>query len=143
MGKVKEREREGHSVSHRAGHRSHYGEGSRHCKPLTCKERGLLKSGFGLGNRKQKAKLWKPRWKSVLAHLVRISGGSLSFFFFLSRAERLLGSCTPSTCSNRADFGKHTISSSPPAMSLLSYPSSSERVPGGMLQRMPRRQESK
>ena len=80
MGKVKEREREGHSVSHRAGHLSRYGEGTRRCKPFTCKERGgLLNSGFGLGNRKQKAKLWKPRWKSIFACLVRIGGGSLFF----------------------------------------------------------------
>lgn len=53
MGKVKEREREGHSVSHRAGHLSRYGEGTRRCKPFTCKERRCLKLWFWL--RKQKA----------------------------------------------------------------------------------------
>jgi len=85
MGKVKEREREGHSVSHRAGHLSRYGEGARRCKPFTCRERGgLLNAGFGVGERKQKAKLWKPRWKSILASSVRILG---AFSLFLSRVE--------------------------------------------------------
>lgn len=61
-------------------------------------------------------------------------GGGRVCLFFCLEWKRLLGSCSLLAYSNCADFGKHALSSSPPAMSLLCYNSSSERFPGGMLQ---------
>lgn len=84
MGKVKEREREGHSVSHRAGHLSHYGEGTRHCKPFTCKERWGLKLWFWLRKQKAESKAMEAQMEEYFCPLGKDFGGvSLS----LSRVE--------------------------------------------------------
>lgn len=68
MGKVKEREREGHkSVSHKSRSLISLQGKKRCCKLLTCKWRGLdhVLILFG-GKRKHKSKLWNSRWKKVL-----------------------------------------------------------------------------
>lgn len=82
MGKVKEREREGHSVSHRAGHRSRYGEGTRRCKPLTCKESGALKLWFWLRKQKAESKAMEAQMEECFCPLGKdFWGFSLSFVF--------------------------------------------------------------
>lgn len=78
MGKVQEREREGHRVSHGAGHSSRYGAGSGAASRACRAGSGRWHSGVCSENRKQEAKLWKPRWKGIFARLKTIY-----FFGFL------------------------------------------------------------
>lgn len=72
MGKVQEREREGHRVSHGAGHSSRYGAGSGAASRACRAGSGHWHSGVCSENRKQEAKLWKPRWKGIFARLKTI-----------------------------------------------------------------------
>lgn len=71
MGKVQEREREGHRVSHRAGHPSRYGAGSAASQERAGRERAL-KLRVCLEN-KAGSKAMEAQWKGISAHLERIS----------------------------------------------------------------------
>lgn len=69
MGKVQEREREGHRVSHRAGHPSRYGAGSAASQERAGRERAL-KLRVCLEN-KAGSKAMEAQWKGISAHLER------------------------------------------------------------------------
>lgn len=71
MGKVQEREREGHRVSHRAGHPSRYGAGSAASQERAGRERAL-KLRVCLEN-KAGSKAMEAQWKGISTHLERIS----------------------------------------------------------------------